>query len=92
MRVNVYGEELREVSDEHGFRVTLVHKQVVPAFQHSAIQILLGDRIIHTEIGSVKDDDTPGIKFWYADESQRGLLVKIFEKALEELGRPEAKK
>ncbi len=92
MRINVYGEELREVNDEHGSRVTLIHKQVVPAFKHSAIQILLGDRVIHTEIGHVKDDDTPGIKFWYADEYQRGLLVNIFEKALQELNRPDAKK
>ena len=92
MRINVYGEELREITDEHGLRVALIHKQVVPAFKHSAIQILLGDRIIHTEINGVKDDDTSGIKFWYADEYQRGLLKKIFEKALEELNSPEARK
>lgn len=92
MRVNIYGEELRDLNDEHGSRVTLIHEQVVPAFKHSATQILLGDRVIHTKIGRTKDDDTPGVKFWYADEYQRGLLVKIFEKALEELKKPEAKK
>lgn len=92
MRVNVYGEELREVSDEHGERVTLIHKQVVPGFKHSAIQILLGDRFIHTEINGERDDDTPAVKFWYADEYQRSLLVQIFKRAIEELETPEALK
>lgn len=92
MRINVYGEELRPVSDDDGPTVELIHKQVVSVFKHSAIRILLGERIIHTEIDGVKDDDTPGITFWYADEYQRGLLVNVFEKALTELSRPEAKK
>jgi hypothetical protein len=92
MRVNVYAEELRDVTDEDGARVTLIHKQVVPGFTHSAVQILLGERVIHTVHGDVKDDDTSAIKFWYADEYQRGLLEKILEKALQELRRPEAKK
>jgi hypothetical protein len=92
MRINVYGEELREINDEHGPRVTRIDKQVVPDFKHSAIQILVGDRVIHTEINGKKDDDTPAVKFWYADEYQRKLLVQIFQKALEELEKPEAKK
>ena len=92
MRVNVYAEELRETTDEHGDRVTLIQKQVVPAVVHSAIQILLGDRVIHTVNSGGVDDDTPGIKFWYASEYERELLVKIFEKALQELSKPEAKK
>jgi hypothetical protein len=92
MRVNVYGEELREVMNKHGERVQLIHEQVVNAFTHSAIQILLGDRVIHTEINGKRDDDTPGIKFWFADEHQRRLLVEIFRKALQELEKPEAKK
>jgi hypothetical protein len=92
MRVNVYAEELREIKDEHGERVQLIHKQVVTAFKHSAIQILLGDRVIHTERNSKKDDDTPAVTFWFADNDQRQLLVAIFKKALEELEKPEAKK
>ena len=92
MRINIYGEELREIKDEHGARVTLIHKQVVPEFTHSAIQILVGDRIIHTEINCKKDDDTPAVKFWYTDDYQRMLLIQIFQKALEELNKPEAKK
>lgn len=92
MRVNVYAEELRSITDEHGERVTLVHQQVVPEFRHSAIQILLGDRVIHTDTKNGKDDDTPGIKFWYSNEFERSTLVKIFEKAVEELNQPEARK
>lgn len=59
--------------------------------KHHAIQILLGDRVIHTENKGGKDDDTPGIKFWYYSEYERKLLVAIFEKALAELAKPEAK-
>lgn len=91
MRVNVYAEELREINDKHGDRVTLIRKQVVQGFQHAAVQILLGDRVIHSENASGKDDDTSGIKFWYSSEYERDLLVKILKKALEELERPEAK-
>lgn len=92
MRVNVYAEELREIKDKHGDRVTRVEKQVVPSLRkkHQAIQILLGDRVIHTENKAGKDDDTPAIKFWYYSEQERKLLVSIFEKALLELGKPEA--
>lgn len=70
MRVNVYAEELRPTTDEHGDRITRIQKQVVPSLPkpHQAIQILLGDRVIHTENKSGKDDDTPGIKFWYYSE------------------------
>lgn len=92
MRVNVYGEELREINDAHGSRVTLIHKNVVPGFVHSAIQVLVGDRIIHSEGKGYKDDDTPAVKFWFADEYQRKLLVQTFKKALEELEKPEARK
>lgn len=92
MRINVYAEELREITDEHGDRVTRIEKQVVKSLtKHQAIQILLGDRVIHTETKDGKDDDTPGIKFWYYDEYQRSLLVKILEKALHELNKPEAR-
>ena len=49
MRVNVYAEELRDVTDEHGDRVTRIDKQVVPGLQkHQAIQILVGERVIHS--------------------------------------------
>ena len=92
MRVNIYGEELRDVQDEHGERVTLIHRQVVAGFKHSAIQILLGERVIHTKIGNEIDDDTPAIKFWFADEYQRGFLIKIFEKALAELDQSKTQK
>ena len=92
MRINIYSEEIREINDAHGARVTLIHKQVVPNFIHSAIQILVGDRVIHTEGNGKKDDDTPAVKFWYADEYQRQLLVQTFQKALEELDKPDAKK
>jgi hypothetical protein len=94
MRVNIYAEELRPTTDDHGDRVTIVHKDVVPPFinKHSAVQILLGDRVIHSDNAASKDDDTPGVKFWYFTEYERGLLVKIFEKALAELSKPEAKK
>ena len=93
MRVNVYAEELRPIADEHGDRVTRIDKKVVPSLprNHQAIQILLGDRVIHTENKAGKDDDTPGIKFWYYSEHDRELLVGIFEKALEELKKPEAR-
>ena len=91
MRVNVYAEELREITDEHGDRVTLVRKPVVQGFKHAAVQILLGDRVIHSDNAGGKDDDTPGIKFWYSSEYERNLLVNILKKALEELERPEAK-
>ena len=78
--------------DEEGDRVTRIDKQVVQGLQkHQAIQILLGNRVIHTVNSDGKDDDTPGIKFWYYSEYDRGLLVNILEKALEELNKPEAK-
>lgn len=92
MRVNVYAEELREVMDEHGDRVTLVRKPVVKGFTHSAVQILLGDRVVHSDNADGIDDDTPGIKFWFGDDYQRSLLIKIFEKALIELNSEAAAK
>ena len=93
VRVNVYAEELRPVVDKEGDRVTRIEKQVVPTLpkMHQAIQILLGDRVIHTNNKSGKDDDTPGVKFWYYTEQERELLVAIFEKALAELRKPGAK-
>ena len=91
MRINVYAEELRDIADKHGDRVTRIETQVVEGLRkHQAIQILLGDRVIHTENKSGTDDDTPGIKFWYYSEHERGQLVAILEKALEELKKPEA--
>jgi hypothetical protein len=92
MRINVYAEELQEVKDDHGDRVTLIEKQVVASLQkHKAIQILLGDRVIHTHTKDGKDDDTPGIKFWYYTDHERGLLVKMLQRALDELAKPEAR-
>ena len=93
MRVNVYAEELRPVSDAHGERVTRIEKQVVPTLpkKHQAIQILLGDRVIHSNNKAGVDDDTPGIKFWYYTDTERQQLVDILEKALTELRKPEAK-
>jgi hypothetical protein len=93
MRVNIYAEELRPLIDKYGERVTRIAKQVVPTLpqEHQAIQILLGDRFIHTDNKAGTDDDTPGVKFWYYTELERELLAAIFEKALEELKRPEAK-
>ena len=41
MRINIYAEELREINDKHGSRITLINKQVVPNFTHSAIQIVV---------------------------------------------------
>jgi hypothetical protein len=92
VRINVYAEELRDTKDEYGERVTRIDKQVVPGLpKHQAVQILLGDRVIHTVNQAGTDDDTPGIKFWYYSEYDRVLLVSILEKALEELNKPEAK-
>jgi hypothetical protein len=93
MRVNVYAEELRPITDEYGDRVSRIDKQVVPSLpkKHQAIQILLGDRVIHSDNKSGTDDDTPGIKFWYYTDIERQQLVAIFEKALTELKNPEAK-
>lgn len=95
MRVNIYAEELQPVTDKYGDRVFL-HKQQVEdlPFKHHGIRMLFafGDRNIHTDHGKGKrDDDTPGVTFWYSNERERGLLIKIFEKALEELNRPDAK-
>ncbi len=92
MRVNVYAEELRPVSDTHGDRVSRIEKQVVPSLpkKHQAIQILLGDRVIHSDNKAGVDDDTPGIKFWYYTDVEREQLAAIFEKALIELKKPEA--
>ena len=92
MRINVYSEELEPTTDEHGERITLVHKNVVPGVQHSAIEILIGKRNIHTKIGKEIDDDSSAIKFWFSNETDRNLLVAIFKKALKELESPEAKK
>ena len=84
MRINVYAEELRDIRDGDGDRITRISKQVVVGLkEHQAIQILLGDRVMHTVNADGKDDDTPGIKFWYYSEYERGLLIKIFDKALE---------
>lgn len=93
MRVNIYAEELRPITDKYGDRVTRIEKQVVADLPkpHQAIQILLGDRVMHTENSSGKDDDTPGVKFWYYSEYERELLVGIFDKALAELRKPAAK-
>ena len=93
MRVNVYAEELRPIADSEGDRVIRIEKQVVPTLprRHQAIQILLGDRVIHSNNNSGKDDDTPGVKFWYYTDYERELLVAIFERALAELRKPEAK-
>ena len=93
MRVNIYAEELRPIADEHGDRVTRIEKQVVSTLpkKHHAIQLLLGDRAIHTDNQSGKDDDTPAVKFWYYTDHERELLVAIFERALAELRKPEAK-
>ncbi len=95
MRLNVYAEELQPVADKYGDRVFLYKKQVenLP-FKHHGIRMLFGfgDRVIHTDHGkNNKDDDTPGITFWYSTERERGLLIQIFEKALKELNKPEAK-
>ncbi len=92
MRVNVYAEELRPVTDKYGDRVTRIEKQVVPTLprKHQAIQILLGDRVIHSDNKAGIDDDTPGIKFWYYTDQERQQLVAILERALAELGKPEA--
>ena len=93
MRVNVYAEEPRPVNDKYGERVTRVEKQVVPTLpkKHQAIQILLGDRVIHSDNRAGVDDDTPGIKFWYYTDQERELLVAILERALAELLKPGAK-
>ena len=92
MRVNVYSEELEPTTDSHGDRITLVHKSVVQGVEHSAIEILIGKRNIHTQNGKEVDDDSSAIKFWFSNETDRKLLVAIFEKALKELESPEARK
>lgn len=92
MRVNVYSEELRELTDDYGPRVRLIHKKVVPSFEHSAIEILLGDRVIHSDNEAGVDDDTPAVKFWYGTEYERNLLLQIFQKAIDELQSEKARK
>ncbi len=93
MRVNVYAEALRPVEDGVGARVYFHDKQVKDLpFKHHAIRILIGDRVTHTDKGpNDMDDDTAAVTFWYSDENQRNSLVKIFERALQELNKPEAK-
>lgn len=95
MRINIYAEELQPLTDKYGDRVFLHKKQVENlSFKHRGIRMLFGfgDRIIHTDHGKNKrDDDTPGVTFWYSDERERTLLIQIFEKALAELNKPEAK-
>lgn len=92
MRINVYSEELEPLVDKYGRRVTLNHKNVVPGITHSAIEIIVGKRKIHTENGKAIDDDSSAVRFWFSDETARGYLVAIFEAALEELRKPEAVK
>ena len=97
MRINVYAEELRPVVDKYsekfGARVARIEKQVVPTLprKHQAVQILLGDRVIHSDNKAGVDDDTPGIKFWYYTDQEREHLVAMLEMALAELRKPEAK-
>jgi hypothetical protein len=98
MRVNVYAEALREVEDTDGPRVFLHMKQVKDAdgrdlpFKHHAIRILIGDRVIHSDHGRTKkDDDTAAVTFWFSTDDERQKLVRIFEKAIGELNKPEAK-
>ena len=97
MRVNVYAEELRPVTDKYsekfGERVARIEKHASATLpkKHQAIQILLGDRVIHSDNKAGVDDDTPGIKFWYYTDQEREHLVAILEKALVELRKPEAK-
>lgn len=78
--------------DEYGERITLVHKNVVEGVVHSAIQILIGKRNIHTKNGKEIDDDTSAVRFWFSNEHDRKLLVAIFDRALQELNKPEAVK
>lgn len=99
MRVNVYAEALHPVEPEYddikkyGPRV-LFHEEQVKSlpFKHRAIRILIGERIIHSDSGSKDwDDDTAAVTFWYSDNNQRKILREIFQRALDELDRPEAK-
>ena len=92
MRVNVYSEELELTTDDRGERISLIHKSVVPGVKHSAVQIIIGKRRIHTENGKKIDDDSSAIKFWFSNETDRKLLIAIFEKALKELESPDARK
>ncbi len=92
MRINVYSEELEPTTDEHGDRVNLIHKSVVPGVEHSAIEIIIGKRIVHTKIGKKIDDDSSAIKFWFSNETDRKMLKAILEKALTLLEDPTAKK
>jgi hypothetical protein len=83
VRVNVYAEEIRELTDGEGPRVTLVRKKVVRSLpEHRAVQILVGDRFIHSDNAGGKDDDTPAVKFWFNSDLERDLLKAIFEEAL----------
>jgi hypothetical protein len=92
MRVNIYAEALRPVNDKDGPRVLFRRKQLPGvAFEHRAVSFLIGPRIIHSDHGKHnKDDDTAAVTFWYSDENQRGMLVEMFKKALEELEGPGA--
>ena len=92
MRINVYSEELEPIVDECGERITFIRKSVVSGFDHFAIQILIGKRQIHTKIGKDVDDDSSAIKFWFSNETERKYLIDTFNKALELLNQPEARK
>src|SRR6267378_3750123 len=87
MRINIYVEEIFPVIDSEGERVLLVTKQVVAKLpnRHKAIQLLLGERAIHTNNSDGKDDDTSAVTFWYYSEYERLSLVSMLEMALEKL-------
>jgi hypothetical protein len=91
MRINVYAEELEQLVDEEGRRVMLFHKEVAKV-PFSAVEMIIGNRKIHTRTGKEVDDDSSAIRFWFSDETSREYLVAMFEAALEELRKPEARK
>jgi hypothetical protein len=94
MRVNVYAEALRPIRDKDGSPRVIFHHKQVPGldFEHYAVRVFIGPRIIHSDQGNgKKDDDTAAVTFWYSDENQRCLLVEMFKRALEVLEAPGAK-
>ena len=50
MRVNVYAEELRPITDKYGDRVSGIQKQLAPSRsnKNKAINILFGNQGVHS--------------------------------------------
>ena len=84
MRINVYAEEIHELTDSDGDRVLIRETKAkgVEDFRHFGVMLVLGKRNIHTEINGVKDDDSSGVTFWFSDRHQKKRLLDILKDAI----------